>query len=119
LENNERHEDVPSIEKTLDSQSNGHSVKLVNPKEYLNMKPLYYYSITISLYILVLILSVTVQDVTFVFGILGSTFGSFALWIAPGSFYVIALHKNNVKMTSRMDKFFYASAWGYIIFGSI
>ena len=67
----------------------------VNPKEYLNMKPVYYYIVTLSCYFIVVLLSIVVGDVSIFFGLIGSTTGSFVLWIGPGSFYVIAVHKEN------------------------
>eukprot|EP00345_Euplotes_harpa_P005442 CAMPEP_0168326990 /NCGR_PEP_ID=MMETSP0213-20121227/5640_1 /TAXON_ID=151035 /ORGANISM="Euplotes harpa, Strain FSP1.4" /LENGTH=164 /DNA_ID=CAMNT_0008329827 /DNA_START=888 /DNA_END=1382 /DNA_ORIENTATION=+ len=44
-----------------------------NPKEYLNMKPVYYYSITLICYVTVILLSIVVGDVRLFFGIIGST----------------------------------------------
>mmetsp|Transcript_1233 Transcript_1233/g.1246 ORF Transcript_1233/g.1246 Transcript_1233/m.1246 type:complete len:166 (+) Transcript_1233:888-1385(+) len=44
-----------------------------NPKEYLNMKPVYYYSITLICYFIVVLLSIVVGDVRLFFGIIGST----------------------------------------------
>eukprot|EP00345_Euplotes_harpa_P017465 CAMPEP_0168341822 /NCGR_PEP_ID=MMETSP0213-20121227/14965_1 /TAXON_ID=151035 /ORGANISM="Euplotes harpa, Strain FSP1.4" /LENGTH=162 /DNA_ID=CAMNT_0008348477 /DNA_START=890 /DNA_END=1378 /DNA_ORIENTATION=- len=44
-----------------------------NPKEYLNMKPVYYYVITLCCYGIVVLLSIVVGDVKVFFGIIGST----------------------------------------------
>ena len=49
--------------------------KKSNPKEYLNMKPLYYYLVTCACYITVVTLSIIVGDVSVFFGIIGSTAG--------------------------------------------
>ena len=62
-----------------------------NPKEYLNMKPLNYYIVTIVTYMFVWILSITVSKIDFFFGIEGATTGSFVTFLGPGSFYIISL----------------------------
>lgn len=91
----------------------------INSKEYLNMKPAYYYIITIICYVMVVIISITVQDVHIFFGLIGATAGTYIMWIGPGSFYVIAIHKKNIKLETKFEKFVYISAWIYLIFGII
>eukprot|EP00345_Euplotes_harpa_P013255 CAMPEP_0168342102 /NCGR_PEP_ID=MMETSP0213-20121227/15150_1 /TAXON_ID=151035 /ORGANISM="Euplotes harpa, Strain FSP1.4" /LENGTH=162 /DNA_ID=CAMNT_0008348847 /DNA_START=359 /DNA_END=847 /DNA_ORIENTATION=+ len=49
------------------------SEQVPNPKEYLNMKPVYYYIITLCCYGIVVLLSIVVGDVKVFFGIIGST----------------------------------------------
>ena len=73
---------------------------VINPKEYLNMKPIYYYVITIACYSLVVILSIVIKDVTVLFGFIGSTASSWVIIAAPGSFYILSIHKYDVKLTT-------------------
>ncbi|CAI2366278.1 unnamed protein product [Moneuplotes crassus] len=107
--------DTPS--ENPDASDKISEVRIINPKEYLNMKGVYYYIITITCYVVVLTLSITVQDVTFFFGVAGSTLGSFSLWIGPGSFYILSVHKEKVKLESKLEKFTYVSSFAYVIFG--
>lgn len=94
-------------------------VKLANPKAYLEMNPLYYYIITIVLYVIVITLSITVEDVTIFFGIIGSTTGIFVNWVGPGSFYIIGIHKENYQGLTKFEKFAYVGAWIYVVIGII
>ena len=82
--------DVGTTSKSSDSS---HPVPTPNQKEYLNMKPLYYYVITIITYVSVVLLSIVIGDVSIFFGIIGSVVSSFMVMAGPGSFYIIAIHK--------------------------
>ena len=44
-----------------------------DPKEYLKMRPVFYYLLTISCYVIVVLLSIVVGDVSVFFGIIGAT----------------------------------------------
>ena len=90
-----------------------------NPKEYLNMKPLYYYLVTIILYFVVVLLSIVVGDVKIFFGIIGSSTGCFVTFFAPGSFYLISLHKTNSKIKSKCEMALYVLAYVYAVVGVI
>jgi len=117
--------DEESKQENSGNQNNGDIIqsdmeeaeKVINPKEYLNMKPQYYYIVTVTCYLMVLILSITVGDVSIFFGLIGSTAGSFVLWIGPGSFYIIGVHKEKYPLKTRFEKFGYVAAWVYLIFG--
>ena len=103
----------------VENNTNMNIVKMVNPKEYLNMKPVYYYTLTIICHLVVVLLSITVGEVSIFYGIVGSTTGSFVTFIGPGSFYIIAVHKNNIQLTTYFQKFAYVAGWIYTIFGLI
>ena len=81
------------------------------------MKPLYYYIVTISTYVGVVLLSIFIPDVSIFFGIIGSTAGSFVLWIGPGSFYIIGIYKEKYQLKTTFEKFAYVVAWVYLMFG--
>ena len=92
-------------------------VKPIKPKEYLNMKPVFYYLITILCYVVVVVLSIVVGDVSVFFGIIGATAGCWIIIAGPASFYVISVHKYNIKMDSLLLKLSYCVAWVYICVG--
>ena len=121
--NDEEFKMEPIIEQNMDGgaahpQHVEHEpVKMANPKEYLHMKPLYYYIITIVLYVIVITLSITVEDVTIFFGLIGSTTGVFVVLVGPGSFYIIGVHKEEYELITRFEKIAYVLAWVYLIFG--
>ena len=93
--------------------------KRPDPKEYLHMKQIYYYSLTIAWFIVVVILSIVVGDVSVFFGVIGSTVAWFMVLLGPGSFYIITVHKKKVKFDSWMSIFFYAAAWIISFFGAL
>ena len=72
-----------------------------NPREYLNMRPAYYYLITTILFTFVVITSIVVGNVSIVFGIIGSVVSGFMIFVGPGSFYIIATHKKDIKFTDK------------------
>ena len=88
-----------------------------NPKEYLNMNPVFYYLITLILYFIVILLSIVVGDVRIFFGIIGSSVGCFLTFLAPGSFYLISFHKSNKKLDSILDTIIYIFAYVYSFTG--
>ena len=90
-------EEISEISKENENNIPNIDIK-VNPKEYLNMKPLFYYIVTLLCYFMVVLLSIVVGDVSIFFGLIGSTTGCFVLWTGPGSFYVIAVHKEKYKL---------------------
>lgn len=90
-----------------------------DPKEYLKMKPVYYYIVTTVTYLIVLLLSILVGDVAIFFGIVGSTTGIFSLMVAPGSFFIISFHKTSQKFNSKWDYIVYILAWIYLVLGVI
>lgn len=87
------------------------------PKEYLNMKPIYYYSITVFIYVLVIVLSILVEDVSLFYGIIGSTTTCFVVFTGPGSFYVISVHKKKLGFPDKKSVAIYVAAWVYFILG--
>jgi amino acid permease len=92
-------------------------VQINNPKEYLNMHPFWYYSIVLTIYAVIVLLSIVVGDVSFFFGIIGATAGSMLIFLGPGSFYIITKHKHNIPMDTWFLKFSYVAAWFYSIIG--
>jgi len=85
-----------------------------NPKEYLNMKPIYYYIITIICYVVVVLLSIVIGDVRLFFGIIGATTGSWVLFAGPGSFYIISIHKKKIPFDGAKSIILYIFAWIYV-----
>ena len=88
-----------------------------NPKEYLNMKHVYFYVITITLWVMVTVLSIVVGDVSVFFGVLGALAGCYFMFTLPGLFYVIVIHKKNVQLSTAWSKIKYAIAWAYLLIG--
>lgn len=93
------------------------AVSTANPKEYLNMKPVYYYVVTLTIYVIVVVLSILIDDVTVFFGVIGATVGTFLILAGPGSFYVLSVHKHNVPIDTWYKILIYAAAWFYTILG--
>ena len=85
--------------------------KTPHPKEYLNMKPLYYYIITITWFVLVVLLSIVVGDVSVFFGIIGATLAWFQVLVAPGSFYIITVHRKKISFTDTKSIILYILSW--------
>ena len=96
---------------------NENSKTISNPKEYLNMHPIYYYFITVVVFIFVVIISIVVGDVRIVYGIIGSIASWFMVFAGPGSFYIIATHKKWIKFTGKLSILIYIFAWFYAIVG--
>jgi amino acid permease len=88
-----------------------------NPKEYLNMKPVYFYVISITLWVIVTILSIVVGDVSVFFGVLGAVAGCYFMFTAPGLFYVIVIHKKKVGLPTTWAKIKYILAWAFVLAG--
>lgn len=91
--------------------------KHLNPKEYLNMKPVYYYIVTIVCYVIVVLLSIVVGDVSIFFGIIGSTAGCFVTFTGPGSFYIIAHYKEKIPLDTTIKILIYIAAWIFVVCG--
>jgi len=54
--------------------------------DYINMPNSIYYSISIAMYVLVVIASITLPNIGIVFGIVGSTAVSLIVFLAPAGF---------------------------------
>ncbi|CAI2366477.1 unnamed protein product [Moneuplotes crassus] len=91
----------------------------VDPLEYLKMKNWVYYLVTILCYIICVVTSIAIEDVSIFFGFIGASLGGFALWLGPGSFYIIGVHKEKVKLNTPLKKLAYFFAWGYVFIGLI
>lgn len=91
----------------------------VDTKEYLNMKPVFYYVITLACFFLVVVLSIVVGDVAVFFGIIGAIVGSFVILFGPGSFYIIIIHKKKIEVKTLKAKLAYYAAWVYLVGGII
>lgn len=118
-ENSKSDEEGGEVEEARPETADKPEAPHINPKEYLNMKSSYYYLVTLSCYFVVVLLSIVVGDVSIFFGFIGATAGTFAVFIAPGSFYVISVKKNNIPLTNGWEKAAYVMAWIYAIAGSI
>jgi len=92
--------------------------KLESSKEYLNMKPVFYYAITLSTFLLIIVLSIVVGDVAIFFGLIGATVGSFLFFIGPGSFYIISVHKTNKKLETKLEEITYITSWVLMVIGT-
>lgn len=88
-----------------------------NPKDYLHMKPIYYYIITLTLWLIITILSIVVGDVSVFFGVIGAIVGCYFMFTGPGLFYVIVTHKKKVGFPTAWSKIKYALAWIYLLVG--
>ena len=85
-------------QKVIDSNSQASFSKpevQINPREYLNMRPAFYYLITTLLFTFVVITSIVVKDVSIVFGIIGSVVSGFMIFVGPGSYYIL---QNNIRL---------------------
>jgi hypothetical protein len=82
-------------------------VIIVNPKEYLNMKNIYYYIVAITCFVVVLLLSILVSNVSVFFGLIGSFAGCFNVMAGPSTFYIFAIHKYKVVLFNWKDKLSY------------
>lgn len=78
-----------------------------------------YYPVTIFVYLIVILLSIVVGDVKLFFGLLGSIVSCFFAIAAPGTFYVIAIHKLKLKIDTPFKVFLYVGAWIYAVVGYI
>jgi len=117
IDQNTKNAPVENCNQVEIKEKNQEVIFQTNPLEYLNMKSSVYYVSTIVCYLIVVLMSIVVEDVSIFFGFIGATTGGFALWIGPGSFYIIGVHKKKVKLTTHFEKFAYAAAWAYVIIG--
>ena len=101
------------------SSDNPPLIQAPNPKEYLNMKPIYYYLITVISYIVVVILSIVIGDVAIFFGIIGSVVSSFMVLAGPGAFYIVSSHKKKIAFNGVGSILTYIFAWIIAIVGVI
>ena len=91
IENNEemrKTDKIESMDSSVSIVKTPSTPKAPNPKEYLTMKPLYYYTLTILSFVTVVILSIIVGDVSLFFGIIGSLVACFMILAGPGSYYI-------------------------------
>ena len=82
-------------------------------KAYLTMHPFFFYFISTALYILVVFLSCVITDLVFVFGFVGSFWGTYIIFIGPASFYLKSIEIEGVKVS----KIKTLSAWIFMIIG--
>ena len=59
-----------------------------NHNVYLTMNPYLYYSISIGIYALIILLSIVVKSLVFLLGIIGSTGSTFTIYLGPAAFYI-------------------------------
>jgi len=81
-----------------------------DPCEYMTMRPVFYYTIVLSLHALTTFLAIYVGDIALFTGVIGATTGCFITFIAPGSFYIICLKKNRLEAQA-------IAAWFFVFFG--
>ena len=84
-------------------------------KAYLTMNSILYYVISIGIYAVIVLLACVLNDITLVFGVIGSIAGSYLIFIAPSSFYLrsIQLEEAEVELWKKLI------AWAYMILGVI
>lgn len=100
-----------------ENSSNSEVTFIPNPKEYLSMKPIYYYTLTLGCYLLVVLLSIVVGNVQIIFGMIGATASSWGCFAGPGSFYIISVHKKKVAFSGFKSIILYISAWIFMLIG--
>jgi amino acid permease len=82
-------------------------------KAYLTMHPVIFYGFSIMVYCLVVTAACLLNDITLVFGIIGSISGSYIIFIAPAQFYLMSIHNEGVKVAAWRK----VLAWIFMIFG--
>ena len=82
-------------------------------KAYLAMHPVLFYGISIGLYAAIVAAACFIEDITLVFGIIGSIAGSYLIFLAPGSFYLVSV-KNEGEEISMLRR---VVAWIYLLLG--
>jgi amino acid permease len=84
-------------------------------KAYLTMNPLIFYGVSVFLYWAIVTAACLLNDITLVFGIIGSVAGSYLIFIAPSSFYLrsIQIEEEDVPFFKKL------AAWVYMILGFI
>lgn len=55
---------------------------------YITMNPILYYSITIGIYLLIILLSIVVKSLVLLLGVIGSTGSMYIIYIGPASFFL-------------------------------
>ena len=89
------------------------------PQQFLGMNQIHYYSISVIIFIIVVISSIVIRDVSIVFGLIESVVSWFMVLVGPGSFYIITIHKKGIKFTGKWSVLTYILAWIYTIVGII
>jgi amino acid permease len=82
-------------------------------KAYLTMHPLIFYGFSIMVYCLIVTAACLLNDITLVFGIIGSISGSYIIFIAPAQFYLMSIRIEEVKVAAWRK----ILAWVFMIFG--
>jgi amino acid permease len=107
-----------SLDLVVENKSEEKAEEFVpNPKEYLTMRPIYLYAVILTLWFIIVVLSIVVGDVSVFFGIIGSVSANFCMFFGPGSFYVIIHHKKKLGFPTTWSKIKYGIAWAYLITG--
>lgn len=65
-------------------------------KAYLSMNPILFYSVSVTLYCLIVTAACLLSDITLVFGIIGSIAGAYLIFLAPAQFYLISIRNEGV-----------------------
>ena len=120
-ENHEIHESERPNDKKVKAeikQAEKSAPTTTNAKEYLNMRPLYYYLLTIISFVIVVLLSIVVGDVSIFFGLIGATAAWFNILLGPGSFYIISFHKKKVGFNGVKSVIVYIWAWIIAVIGA-
>lgn len=84
-------------------------------KQYLTLNPCVFYFISIAAYVGVVCAACFVHNIKFIFGLIGSTAGSFMIFVLPSAFYLRAatIEKVNVSVLRK------AVAWLYMLSGTL
>ena len=81
--------------------------------DYIHMPNSIYYSISITIYVLVVIASITLPNIGIVFGIVGSTAVSLIVFLAPGGYLLRSAQIKNAPLTV-LER---VGAWAWVFWG--
>lgn len=105
-----------TIDNAYSLRDSYHVNRAANDKEgkaYLTMHPVIFYGVSIFIYVSIVTLACVLKDITLVFGVIGSLAGSYLIFIAPSSFYLMSI-RNEGADVSFLRKLI---AWIYLILG--
>lgn len=82
-------------------------------KAYLTMHPIVFYGISIMVYCLIVMAACLLNDITIVFGFIGSIAGSYLIFLAPSQFYLMSIYNEGAEVATWRKLL----AWIFMIFG--
>jgi len=93
--------------------TNAHNGQKKNTMAYKQMEPLYYYGITLTIYVLIILGSIYIEDVEILFEAVGAVGGATISFIFPGWFYLLMekKHASETHKKQNRGKHFAAIVW--------